>query len=210
MKALRAIASAALTVLVAALPCCPEARADADPASDVLVGASVFYPYGAPVSSSLQKALGAETAAAARAGFPIKVALIASPVDLGALTSLFGKPQQYANFLDQEFGFLSNPHPPLLVVMPNGYGVSGLPRAATAAAPSLTRPSGRRTDDLVRAAIAALPKLAAAAGHRIARIPAGSGSPGGGGHALAIAGMALAALGIAAAVIGTRRRRTRH
>src|SRR5438105_1386416 len=59
------------------------AIADGDPASDVLLGENVFYPYSPPVSASLQKSLNATTAAAKRSGFPIKVALIASPVDLG-------------------------------------------------------------------------------------------------------------------------------
>ena len=67
------------------------ALADADPASDVLLGTSVFYPYSPPVSGSLQKQLNAEAAAAARAHFPIKIAVIASPVDLGALPTMFAK-----------------------------------------------------------------------------------------------------------------------
>ena len=77
------------------------ARADGDPASDVLLGQSVFYPYQPAVSASLQKQLDAETAAAQKAKFPIKVALIGSPVDLGVIPDLFGQPQKYANFLDQ-------------------------------------------------------------------------------------------------------------
>jgi hypothetical protein len=210
MKAIAVFTAAVVASLSLALVRSPAACADADPASDVLIGASVFYPYGEPVAESLQRALNAETSAAARVGFPIKVALIDSPTDLGALPSLFGKPQQYASFLDQEFGFLSKPHPPLLVVMPNGYGVSGLPPAATAAARSLPKLSGTRTDDLARGAIVAVPKLAAAAGHRIAGESVGSGSGGGGGRALAIAGLALGAVGIAGAVIGVRRRMARR
>jgi hypothetical protein len=210
MKAIAAFTAAVAASLVMALVWSPAARADADPASDVLIGASVFYPYGEPVAASLQRALNAETAAAARAGFPIKVALIDAPTDLGALPSLFGKPQQYANFLDQEFGFLSKPHPPLLVVMPNGYGVSGLPPAATAAARSLPKLSGTRSDDLARGAIAAVPKLAAATGRRVVRVSADSGPGGGGGRVFAIVWLALAAVGVAGAVIGVRRRLARR
>jgi len=80
------------------------ARADGDPASDVLLHDDVFFPYGEPVSAGLQARLDAETAAATRASFPIKVALIQSSVDLGAVGSLFGRPQMYADFLDQELG----------------------------------------------------------------------------------------------------------
>ena len=82
------------------------ALADGDPASDVLLGESVFYPYSPPVATGLQKTLNAETAAGTRAHFPIKVALIDTPVDLGAIPTLFGKPQQYADFLHQEISFL--------------------------------------------------------------------------------------------------------
>ena len=141
------------------------ARADGDPASDVLLGENVFYPYSPAVSAALQKTLNAETTAANRAHFPIKVALIASPADLGVVPDLFNKPQKYAQFLAQEISFQGKR--PLLVVMPSGYGVQGLTPAATSAAASLQKPAGGQSNDLARAAIAAIPKLAAAAGHTI-------------------------------------------
>jgi hypothetical protein len=206
------VACRVATVLAAVLTMallCPRALGDADPASDVLIGVNVFYPYSPVVSPELEKALDAETKAAARARFPIKVALIASPPDLGALTALFGRPQQYATFLDQEFGVLSNPHPPLLVVMPNGYGVAGLPPALTSAARSLPRPAGRHVDDLARAGIVAVRRLAAAGGHSLPQVTIGSGGGAGAGRALIIVVVALAALGGAGAVIVTRRRHAR-
>lgn len=141
------------------------AHADGDPASDVLLGENVFYPYAPPVSRHLQNTLNAETSAASRAHFPIKVALIASPTDLGVIPDLFDQPQKYADFLDQEISFQGKQL--LLVVMPAGYGVQGLTRASTAAAATLTKPTGHQSNDLARAAILALPKLAAAAGHPI-------------------------------------------
>ena len=70
----------------------PAALADGDPASDTLLGENVFYPYSPTVPATVQKSLNSETAVAAKAGFPIKVALIASPIDLGVIPSLFGKP----------------------------------------------------------------------------------------------------------------------
>src|SRR5581483_8345153 len=100
------------------------ARADGDPASDVLLGENVFYPYTPPVSRELQRTLDGETAAAAKAGLAVKVALIASPVDLGVIPDLFNKPQQYAAFLDQEISFQGKQ--PLLVVMPSGLGGAAL------------------------------------------------------------------------------------
>jgi MYXO-CTERM domain-containing protein len=198
-----------LAALLAAAALVPiSALADGDPASDVLLGENVFYPYSPPVSSSLQKTLDAETAAATRAGFPVKVALIASPVDLGVIPDLFGKPQQYARFLDQEISFQTKQQ--LLVVMSTGYGVQGLGRPATTAAGSLARPAGKQSNDLARAAITAVAKLSAAAGHPITGVPGipGASSGGGGGATtVIIVALALAALATAGALVAKRRRR---
>ncbi len=68
----------ALALALAATLLPAVAAADGDPASDVLLGEDVFYPYMPAVTTSVQTVLNAETAAARRAGFPIKVALIAS------------------------------------------------------------------------------------------------------------------------------------
>jgi LPXTG-motif cell wall-anchored protein len=182
------------------------ARADGDPASDVLLGENVFYPYMPRVSTPLQQALNAETAAAKRAHFPIKVALIASPVDLGAIPSLFGQPQRYADFLDQEISFQGRQL--LLVVTPSGYGVQGLSPSATLAARSLAKPAGSQSNDLARAAIAAVPELANAAGHPF---KPGSGPPaastGGSSTTLFVVIFALCAVATAGALIAIRRRR---
>src|SRR4030088_328664 len=152
-----------VAVLAAATLLPVAARADGDPASDVLLGENVFYPYTPPVSASLTKQLNAEGAAAAKAGFPIKVALIASPVDLGVIPDLFNKPQKYADFLDLEISFQTKQ--PLLVVMPAGFGGAALGAPATAALKTLTKPAGKQSSDLARAAIPAIAKLAAASRH---------------------------------------------
>ena len=157
-----------LAAVVVAAATAGAARADGDPASDVLLGENVFYPYSPAVSQSLQNALNAETAAASRAHFPLKVALIDSPSDLGVIPELFGQPQKYADFLDAEISFQGKQL--LLVVMPSGYGVRGLSPAATKAAASLAPPRGRTSEDLARAAIVAVRRLAAAAGHSIAGV----------------------------------------
>jgi hypothetical protein len=183
------------------------ARSDGDPASDVLVGASVFYPYSSTVSASLQRTLNGEAAAASRARYPVKVALIGAAFDLGAVPSLFGKPQAYASFLDQEIGFL-NPRTRLLVVMPNGYGVRNLGAAAPRIVASLEKPAGAQGDDLARAAILALPKLAAAAGHPIAPA-AGAPSSSGSSAGLKVAVLAISAIVIAGALFALRRGRAR-
>jgi hypothetical protein len=168
------------------------ALADGDPASDVLLGENVFYPYSPPVAQSIQNTLNAQTAAASRAGFPIKVALIASPVDLGVIPDLFGKPQKYAEFLDQEISFQAKQR--LLVVMPAGYGVQGLSPAATSAVASLPRPAGKQSDDLARAAIAAVSKLADVSGHplRAAATTTSTSQSSGGGSGGSSTGIVIA------------------
>ena len=208
-------AIAIATCVVLAGLCAPApALADGDPASDVLIAENVFYPFTPPVAQSLQNALNAETAAARRAHFPIKVALIASATDLGAIPSLFAKPQRYANFLDVEISFFGGKQP-LLVVMANGYGVRGLGAPATAAAGRLPAPAGRTSDDLARAATVAVSRLAAAAGHPVSGAPgagtgAGSGgASGGGAAAVGVGVLALLAVLTSAAVLSFRHRRAR-
>jgi hypothetical protein len=205
-----AVATALAVVALAPSP----AQADGDPASDVLLGANVFYPYNPPVSSSLQKTLNAETAATAKAHLHLKVALIAGPYDLGVVPQMFGRPQQYANFLEQELRLFLGPHPPLLVVMPAGYGVQGMPRAAISAAASLPKPSGKQSNDLARAAAAALPKLAAAAGHPISQGGVSGSRSGGGGEGedstWTLIVLALVAIAIAGGVLLARHRLARR
>jgi hypothetical protein len=199
MRALSLIAIACAALIPTSI-----ALADADPASDVLVSQNVFYPYSPAPSNALQSTLNAEATATGRGHFQIKVALIASPMDLGGIPSFFGKPQPYADFLDQEIAF-GHPNPPLLVVMANGYGVRGLPRAVAA---SLPKPASAHSDDLARAGIAALPKLAAAAGHPIPAKSASSTTGHSDGHvptALTVAIFGLIAVAIAAAVMRYRR-----
>ena len=208
MNRLVGLLAALALAVVALVPAL--ARGDGDPASDVLLGANVFYPYNPPVSSSLQKKLNAETAATAKAHLHLKVALIAGPYDLGVVPQMFGQPQQYADFLDQELRLFLGPHPPLLVVMPAGYGVQGLPRAAISAAASLPKPSGPQSNDLARAAVAALPKLAAAAGHPISPAGGSGSDSGSGGSTWILIVLAVVALAIAGSVLVARHRLARR
>jgi hypothetical protein len=152
--------------LLAALLLLPVAwaRADADPPSDVLLQQDVYYPYFPAASAPAVKQLDGLVATAKRRGFALKVALVATRSDLGAVPDLFGKPQPYADFLDREISF--NRVEPLLVVMAAGYGVAGLPAKAKAALHGLADP-GASGDDLSRAAVLAIPKLAAATGHAV-------------------------------------------
>jgi len=138
------------------------ARADGDPASDMLVVQNVFLPYNAP-SQSASSALTTQVAHAYAAGYRVKVAVIGSAIDLGAIPSLFDKPQQYARFLGQELS--SFYVGPLLIVMPKGYGIYDGGRSTSAESgvlARLTAPGTAKPDPLVNAATAAVAKLTSA------------------------------------------------
>jgi hypothetical protein len=202
----RRIACLLLALMLAGSLWAPAAGADGDPASDFLLAQNVFYPFQPAVAQSLQRTLNAETAATRRAGLPLKVAIIHSAADLGAIPSIFGNPQGYAAFLDREISF--NGPQPLLVVMPNGYGVAGLPAAVHAAARTIRLPAGHSSDDLARATVPAIVRIAAADGHPIAAVSAPA-APAGGGSPTAIIALGLAVVAVAAAgtLLTLRRRR---
>jgi hypothetical protein len=200
-------------LLTAAMLILPRlAAADGDPASDTLLVQSVFYPYTPPVARAVVISLNAKTAAAKRAGVPIKVALIASTTDLGALPSLFGKPRAYARFLDQEISFARAQ--PLLVVMPAGYGVAGLTTAETRAVAALPKPALKTPTGLALAAETAIDKAMAASGRpltgkdaRAATATAGDDRSPGGGNTVALIVLALAAIAVSTGLIALRLRR---
>ena len=121
MIALARIAAVTALVALLGLAAAVPARADGDPASDVLLFQDLFLPYNQP-SADAGAALNGVVKAANEAGYPVKVAVIQSPNDLGSVTSLWGKPQVYAKFLEQELSL--KPGQRLLVVMPAGYGVA--------------------------------------------------------------------------------------
>ena len=120
----RAVALLALLAVAFAVHAAT-ARADGDPASDVLATQALFLPQDADVPAAQAAQLGSLLRAAAYAGYPIRVALIASASDLGSVTELWRKPQTYARFLGQELGLVYKG--PLVVVMPNGVGINGVP-----------------------------------------------------------------------------------
>ena len=175
------------------------ALGDADPASDVLPVQNVFVPYQPRISTSKQEELRGVTAAAAKAGFPIKIAIIATPDDLGGVPDFFNKPQPYARYLGAELSF-SKPQP-LIVVMPNGLGTYQVGPKATAAAKGITVEQG--ADGMANTAVKAVQRLAAAAGHKIGSFK-GSGGGSGGSSALIFAGP-LVLLAIGLAVVSYRR-----
>jgi LPXTG-motif cell wall-anchored protein len=202
----RRLASLLATVILVGAVLPASVLADGDPASDVLLGQSVYYPYSPRVPQRIQNTLNGATADAKRAGFPLKVALIASPVDLGVIPELFGKPADYAKFLDKEISF-QGPQP-LLVVMAAGYGIQGTSAKAAAVIKDLALPRGRTSTALALAATTAVARVAAADGHPIkGGIRVDTGSSGGSkSTAPLLIGLVVAAVLVAGALILLRRR----
>jgi hypothetical protein len=195
----RTVLAIAALASAAALAAPPPAAADGDPASDVLLTRWVFVPYGAPVSAPLAQQVETTIERARKAGYPIKVAIIGSPYDLGAVSSLYGKPQEYAKFLSSELTFLY--HGRLLIVMPQGFGYydsGGRPGPELRVLRGLK--SGQGSDRLVASATRAVAQLARANGHPVA-VPPVASEQRGHSRALLIVG-ALAAAAILAFALG--------
>jgi hypothetical protein len=161
---------AVITAILAsvALITAPAALADGDPASDVLVGNTLFNPIDSGVSLNTEARLEAVLGASARAGFPVRVALIAAAGDLGTATSLWRDPKDYARYLWIELSELYGGQ--ILVVMPDGFGLYGTRSGAhpvTAGELSVRATAPGAGEQLATAALAALPRLARAGGHPI-------------------------------------------
>jgi len=138
----------------------PAARADGDPASDVLAVQKLFLPSDANVPFRQQQELNALLHQAARKHYPLRVAIITSPSDLGSVSALWRQPQNYARFLGSELALVF--HGTVLVVMPNGYGTD-------VTAPGTRIASGETELPLPgnqpgSAAVAAVERLASSAG----------------------------------------------
>jgi hypothetical protein len=196
----------ALTLALLALP--SAARADGDPASDVLLVQDVYSPYQPKLSKPVLDALTATLKRARVAGYPLKVAIIATKNDLGAVPQFFGRPQPYALFLEREIAF--NQKKPLLVVMQAGYGSAEAGAKAAATLKGLKPPTGADGDTLGRAAIDATLALAKANGHPLPapKVAAGGSSGGGGTSPAIIFGVPVALLALGGALAAIRARQT--
>jgi len=109
-------------------------------------------------------------------GFPLRLAVIATRYDLGAVPILYRKPQTYAKFLAQEDYYFWKDE--LLVVMPNGYGLyklKNLPPADKAVLAKLPKFDTTNGPALAAAAERGITALAARRGLTLAT---GSGSSG--------------------------------
>ncbi len=215
----------ALTLLAIFAASASVARADGDPGSDVLAYQRLFLATDAGVSVPQQARLGDLLRRANQAGLPVRVAIIASRSDLGAITGLWRKPRAYARFLGIELSLAYKGR--LLVVMPNGFGVNWPGHATTPAYRALRpihiTPTGA---GMATAAATALRSLANAAhitisGRTSDAGPAPAGARGPGARSAArpnatdgVVGLAAVLAALAAGALGlllrVRRRRRSH
>jgi len=187
-----------LAVVVLVLPA--TARANGDPASDVLLTEQVFYPFEAPISDSAKKELSETVAEANKRGYPIRVALIAFTGDLGTAVSLWKKPQPYARFLGSEIAFVYPKR--LLVVMPSGFGVyNGKASVAKEERALRTVRPGKTPTPLAESAAEAVRAMAAADGVTVPKASSGGGSQT--RDRLILGGALLVAVGVAL-ILSTR------
>jgi len=180
------------------------ARANGDPASDVLLTQQVFLPFEAPVSKSVAGDLRRTVSTANGKGYKIRVALIAFSSDLGTAVSLWKHPEDYSKFLGKEIAFVYSG--PLLVSMPSGFGFydQGRPVAKQQQVLAKLRP-GTTPTPLAESTTAAVRALAASGG---VTVPRSSGSSS--GHDRLILGAAVAAFLVVLVVpAGFVRRRAR-
>lgn len=161
-----------VALLLAAVPAA--ARADGDPASDVLVTQNLFLPADAGASAKQEAQLEGVLNAAAHAGYPVRVALVSSPSDLGSITALWRQPVSYAAFLGQELSLAYRGR--VLVAMPTGYG---LYRAGPLLSGERTALAGVRAPGsgpaLAAGAVSVIERLAGAAGHPFTAAAVSSG-----------------------------------
>src|SRR5262245_60939670 len=199
-------------MLVAALAVCGAAAADGDPASDYLLSQPVFIPFPpTKVSADAEKGLRDLLATSKEKGYEARVALIATPTDLGAVPVLFKKPQRYADFLGQEIVYFWKG--PTLVVMPNGYGIFQNGKSLEedkAVLAKLPPPNSAEGDELVASAGKAVRALAQQRGITLptAEASADKGSSKNRDRVVLVAGVILLC-GVAFAVrllLGRRRR----
>jgi hypothetical protein len=161
----------------------------------------VFLPFDVKLPAAKQQELVSIVRDANKSGYTIRVALIGSAYDLGAVTSLWRKPRPYARFLGAELQFVYKHR--LLIVMPNGFGFNwpGHPSTKEYAVLS-TVPIGAGAPGMLDSAVAAVQKLATASGAKVVRTPGASTTTKGKGfvHSRALIVLAVVA-GLALAVL---------
>ena len=144
------------------------ALADGDPASDVLASQPLFAPADGGFAQSGLARLNGLLSSAQRQGVPIRVALVASPADLGSVSELWRRPQSYAQFLGQELSQVYRGT--VVVIMPDGDGVYRPPPQAQGVNPIDVAPP--RGTAMIPAALEEVQALAHNAGTHLNLPPA--------------------------------------
>ena len=167
---------ALFVAVAAALLAVPLARANGDPASDVLLTQPVFFPFDATLADSDREALQKTVEAANERGYKIRVALIPFTSDLGTAVSLWKHPQGYSKFLGSELAFVYRNR--LLIVQPSGFGFYNRNKPVAKEQRVLAKvPVGKTPTELTQSATAAVRALAASGGVVLPEV-----SSSGGGH----------------------------
>jgi hypothetical protein len=182
-----------LLVAAAAALVAPAARANGDPASDVLITQQVYIGPEVPMSQGDRDALTKTVAAANERGYPIRVALIPFTSDLGTAVSLWRRPRDYAKFLGSELAFVYTK--PLLIAMPSGFGFyhGRKPVAKEQRVVDRVRP-GKTPAALAQSTAQAVRALAAADGVAVPAYSPDGGSPWRDRAIIAAAGLLVVAL----------------
>jgi hypothetical protein len=201
MRRVGALVFAVLAAAIALQPAAP-AQADGDPCSDFLLVGSLCVPNN-PRPSQPQIDRAQKTIDAAKqGGYEIRVAVIGSPTDLGAVPVFFGRPAPYAKFLDAELQSAWTGK--LLVVMAAGYGVREHTKpypAGVKELKGLPPPANGTPDALMAAATVAVRKLAASEGVKMPAIPLAATAPSSNGSGSGSTSFAKYALLLAAGLV---------
>jgi hypothetical protein len=219
---IRALVAAVVLLLLAP----PLARADGDPASDVLPEQPVFFGSALDLKSKPAAQLDALARDAARRGYPVNVAVISRLEDMGSATQYWNDMDNYAEFLAGEIGCCVKGR--LLIVMPAGFGVINLGHSSVADRKVTAElPAPGSVANLLPAAMDGVVKLAAASGVSLAvpdvtpapngvsqpathaaaaNVGTTGGGSGSGGSGAALYLLPLAAVVVVSLVLLTRRR----
>jgi hypothetical protein len=154
----------AAAVLLLAAP--SVARADGDPASDVLTEQPVFYGSALDLKSKPAAQLDALVKESKQRGYPVNVAVISRLEDMGSATFLYDDPDNYSDFLSGEIACCVKGR--LLIVMPGGIGVAYIAHSSLADRKVIDglAPPGKVVN-LLPAAIDGVVRLAAASGVKL-------------------------------------------
>jgi hypothetical protein len=162
------------SALIALVPSA-EALAHGDPTTHYLETGSLYPSFAARPSQARELALMGLLQAAAERGYPVKVSLVGSIDDLVDAPGMFKAPQRYAEAIGSALGGHTL-RAPIVVVSPNGIGISGMQLRGKALRP-VSRAEARafvRGIDVPRAEGDA---MAAAASRVLRRLARSAGRP---------------------------------